>query len=29
MEVQGGTYIGLDTMRDAIRKLDVALIKRA
>ncbi len=29
MEVQDGTYIGLDSMRDAMRKLDVALIKRA
>src|ERR1051326_1379537 len=29
MEVQGGTYIGLDSMREAMRKLDVALIKRA
>jgi len=29
MEVQGGTFIGLDSMREAMRKLDVALIKRA
>ena len=29
MVAQGGTYIGLDTMREAMRKLDVALIKRA
>jgi hypothetical protein len=29
MEVQSGTYIGLDSMREAIRKLEVALIKRA
>ena len=29
MEVQsGGTYIGLESMREAMRKLDVALIKR-
>jgi hypothetical protein len=29
MEVQSGTFIGLDSMREAMRKLDVALIKRA
>ena len=29
MEVQDGTYIGLDSMREAMRKLDIALIKRA
>ena len=29
MEVQDGTYIGVDSMREAMRKLDVALIKRA
>jgi len=29
MEVQGGAFIGLDSMREAMRKLDVALIKRA
>jgi len=29
MVAQGGTYIGLDSMREAMRKLDVALIKRA
>jgi hypothetical protein len=29
MEVQDGTYIGLDSMREAMRKLEVALIKRA
>jgi hypothetical protein len=29
MEVQSGTYIGLDSMREAMRKLEVALIKRA
>ena len=28
MDVQGGTFIGLDTLREAMRKLDVALIKR-
>lgn len=30
LEAQGtGTYSGLDSMRDAMRKLDVAVIKRA
>jgi len=29
MVAQSGTYIGLDSMREAMRKLDVALIKRA
>ena len=28
MEAQSGTFIGLDSMREAMRKLEVALIKR-
>ncbi len=28
LDAQSGTFIGLDSMREAMRKLDVALIKR-